>query len=117
MSLGILTGSDRITLVGKLAHLNETVSYISPEGVIVDVPAGYAFDGASIPAFAWSVVGHPYMPGYRRPSAVHDYLMEYRTVSSVVAHRYFHNCLLIEGVPKWKAKTLYFAVLLFGPRF
>lgn len=117
MKYGTLSGSNEITLVGHRARLNESISYWTPTGTIFHVEAGFIFDGASIPDFAWSIVGHPYMPGYRRPSAVHDYLMRYQTVPSHEAHRYFYYCLLLEGVSRWRALTLYNSVRLFGPRF
>lgn len=39
----------------------------------VVVPAGYVFDGASIPRLFWRVIGGPWGP-YRDAAAVHDYL-------------------------------------------
>jgi hypothetical protein len=117
MNLGILKGGDTVTLVGHRATLDSELVYTSPNNVVITVPAGFVFDGASIPDFAWSVVGHPFLRGYRRPSAVHDYLMKHKTIPSHEAHRYFYNCLRLEGVSRWRAVTLFNSVRLFGPRF
>lgn len=32
------------------------------------------FDGASIPKYLWTAMGHPFMPKYERAAVVHDYL-------------------------------------------
>lgn len=40
----------------------------------IRVPMGFISDGASIPRFAWSIVGHPMQGPSMRPAVVHDWL-------------------------------------------
>lgn len=42
----------------------------------IKVPAGYETDGASIPRWAWSIVGTPGDSQFRIPSLVHDWLCD-----------------------------------------
>jgi hypothetical protein len=112
----IVSGSDEITLVGHLAVLNTEVIYVTPEFTTI-VPAGFLFDGASIPQFAWSLIGHPYTKEYRRPAAVHDYHYRYQPISSKLSHVTFYHALRTEGVAFWRARSMFHAVNIFGPKF
>lgn len=74
-------------------------------------------DGASIPRILWSVVGSPFVGRYRRASVFHDVYCEKKTESCFETHRMFLELMLEDGVSKYKAYKLYFAVLLFGPKW
>jgi hypothetical protein len=56
----------------KLLVLKDVV-YQQDRRVFV-VPAGFESDGASIPRFAWSIIGHPFKDEYCLPALLHDYL-------------------------------------------
>ena len=47
-------------------------TYVDPKGVEWTAPAGWVIDGASIPVFAWSIIGGPYNGKYRNASVIHD---------------------------------------------
>src|SRR5438128_1485511 len=57
---------------GRSMTLVEPFAYIDPTGMRWDAPAGTRIDGASIPRFAWSIVGGPFEGKYRAPSVIHD---------------------------------------------
>lgn len=53
-------------------RITENFSAVTSLGFVV-VPEDFKSDGASIPQFAWSIVGHPFS-GYLEAAVVHDYL-------------------------------------------
>jgi hypothetical protein len=80
-------------------------------------PAGAEVDGASIPAFLWSGVGSPFVGDYRRATVVHDVECERRQEPHRAVHRMFYEAMLCDGVEAHRAKTMYFAVRVFGPKW
>jgi len=44
------------------------------------IPRGYCHDGASIPSFAWLLIGQKTEPRLKLASCVHDYLCEHHVV-------------------------------------
>lgn len=114
---GNFIGGEQVVLVGHRLRLLEPLAYTDPDGVEYTVPVDFMYDGASIPDFAWGVVGHPFMRGYLRPAALHDYLCRTRTLPSRRVHRLFYLGLRAEGVSVWRSHTLYRAVDWFGPRW
>src|SRR5207248_6138643 len=57
---------------GRTITLTENYTYIDPTGVSWLAPKGWVVDGASIPQWAWSVIGGPFEGKYRDASVVHD---------------------------------------------
>ena len=110
-------GGEIIMLRGHRAVLVDGLSYMSKAGHEYHVPAGFEYDGASIPDFAWSIVGHPFMNGYIRPSALHDYLVINRWHTSQYVHNRLFEALRVEKVAWWRAKTMHLAVNRFGPKW
>ena len=54
-------------------RLAEDFAVVTADGERDDIPAGFITDGASIPALAWMLVGHPYDPDYICEALVHDF--------------------------------------------
>ena len=44
------------------------------------IPRGYCWDGASIPSFAWVIIGQKTEPRLKLASCIHDYLCEHHYV-------------------------------------
>lgn len=70
-----------------------------------DVPAGYEWDGASIPKFFWRIIGSNTSPQFIIASMLHDTLCENhhyingnRYLSTIVLER----CLKVAGVGSFK---------------
>lgn len=76
-------------------------------------------DGASIPGWAQEIIGDPYDPSYLKAAIVHDHYCyeENRVRSWRETHRMFYDALIDLGIQKGKAKTMYFAVYAFGPKW
>lgn len=113
---GQFKGGEPILLLGLRGKLLDDLIW-EDNGWKYRVPAGFIYDGASIPDFAWSVVGHPFMRGYRRPAALHDFLCREKLYPHQMVHDMFYDCLRAEGVTWWRAKLMHYAVATYGPRW
>ena len=71
-------------------------------------------DGASIPAFAQSLVGKPFDPSYIKAAVIHDHYMykENRVRGWWPVQRVFYDMLKDLGVPEDKAQIMYLGVLV-----
>ena len=70
-----------------------------------NIPAGYEWDGASIPKLFWRIIGSKYNPEFIIPSMLHDVLCENhnyinnnRYLSTIVLER----CLKVSDVSSWR---------------
>jgi hypothetical protein len=92
-------------------------SYVDPNGVTWTAPAGWVIDGASIPVFAWSVIGGPFNGRYRDASVIHDVACDQKVQPWEMVHEAFYWAMMASGVEAWRAKVMYAAVYHFGPRW
>ena len=92
-------------------------SYVDPNGLEWKAPAGWVIDGASIPVFAWSIIGGPFNGKYRNASVIHDVACDQRVQSWETVHEAFYWAMLASDVEPWRAKVMYAAVYHFGPRW
>lgn len=76
-------------------------------------------DGASIPAWAQPVIGAPFDRSYLKAAIIHDHYCykENHVRSWRQTHRMFYEALLASGISTLKARTMYYAVLVGGPRW
>lgn len=75
------------------------------------VPAGYQYDGASVPRILWSIF-EP-MGQHAKPAAIHDWL--YATgFSRWMADAIFYEALLAIREPHWKSMLAWLVVRWFG---
>ena len=88
-------------------------------GETVFVHAGFKTDFASIPRWAWPVMGHP-AGDHGKAAVIHDYLYRY-PVAGVDKPRSRRRCdqiflegLVVLGVGWWKRSAMYFAVRVGG---
>lgn len=102
---------------GRQMKLLSAMGFWRPDGSHWPVPAGIVIDGASIPAALWSVLGGPFEGRYRKPSIVHDHYCVTRNRPWADVHRMFYEGMRAAGVGPIKAKTMYYAVYRFGPRW
>lgn len=98
-------------------QLLEDFSYTDPKGVKWTAPKGIQVNGASIPKFAWTLIGGPWSGKYKQASVIHDHFCETKTRSWTSVHRVFYDAMITSKVPKIKAKLMYYAVSRFGPRW
>jgi hypothetical protein len=102
---------------GRKMKLVEPFAYIDPSGLRWEAPKGSTVDGASIPQFAWSIIGGPFEGKYRQSSVIHDVACDKKERSWRSVHETFYYGMLASGVSPAKAKIMYAAVYHFGPRW
>lgn len=102
---------------GRNMKLLSELRFVDPNGVIWIAPKGSVVDGASIPRFAWSLIGGPFEGNYRDASVIHDVACDQKARSWESVHLAFYNAMLTSSVNEIKAKTMYAAVYHFGPRW
>ena len=119
-SLGHFKGSvqaEWLTEDGRRMKLIEPFSFIDGNNKEWFVPTGTVVDGASIPRLFWNLIGPPFVGKYRQASVVHDYYCVVRTEPWKDVHRMFYHACLAGGVSRTKAKVMYWAVYVGGPRW
>ena len=102
---------------GRTMELLEDFSYVDRLTRIWDAPKGSIIDGASIPQFAWSIIGGPYDHKYRNASVIHDVACNRKSRKWEDVHEAFYNAMRASGVDSVRARIMYGAVYHFGPRW
>ena len=102
---------------GRRMALLRAFTFTDSAGTVWSAPTGAVVDGASIPRVFWSIVGGPYEGEYRDASIVHDHECMIRVHPWHDVHRMFYQACLAGGVRPLKARLMYAAVYLFGPRW
>jgi len=102
---------------GRSMTLVEPFAYIDPRDTRWNAPAGAVVNGASIPQAFWSLIGGPFEGRFRDASVVHDVACEERSRPWRDVHRMFYEACRCGGVEAVLAKTMYYAVHHFGPRW
>jgi hypothetical protein len=102
---------------GRNTELLLDVTYTDPAGKMWSAPKGFISDGASIPQVFWSIVGGPWDGPYRNAAIVHDQYCVTKSEPSPDVHRMFYKACRAEGVTEVKAKALYAAVRIGGPKW
>jgi hypothetical protein len=102
---------------GRTMRLLAPFSYFDPKGQEWKAPIGAVVDGASIPRFAWSIIGGPFEGKYRDASVIHDVACDEQKQPWDKVHETFYFGMMCSGVEPLKAKIMYAAVYWFGPRW
>jgi len=102
---------------GRLMTLVEPFAYVDPRQARWEAAAGAVIDGASIPRAFWSLIGSPFAGEFRNASVIHDVACEERNRPWRAVHRMFYEACRLGGVAAVTAKTMYYAVFHFGPRW
>ncbi len=103
----------------------EPVNFIDGSRFRWVAPTGTQTDGALIPPVFIPIVGQPTSPEFANAAAVHDAYCgignengaAYQTAPWYQVHVMFYDALRAGGVPEIKAKTMFAAVWLGGPRW
>ena len=112
MNFETLPGGKRIKLTSE--HAEPT-----PFGVLV-VPKGFETDGASIPFWAWPIVGPPIGGPHLRAAVVHDYLCSMAKRDNDYGERVLADAIFFmilyrtPGITRWKRSLMYGAVRTWG---
>ncbi|EBB6196917.1 DUF1353 domain-containing protein [Salmonella enterica subsp. enterica serovar Muenchen] len=86
--------------------------YLSDDSDVIEVPAGFVTDLASVPRIFWTLL--PPDGKYAKAAIIHDYLYDNALRTKKEADRIFLDGMEVLGVPKWKRTIMYWAVRWFG---
>ena len=82
--------------------------------VLIEVPKGFVSDGASIPKFAWILIGSPWSDVYGKAAVIHDWGYHTQTRTRKQVDKIFLEGMKILGVGWWKRGTMYNCVRCFS---
>jgi hypothetical protein len=94
--------------------LSNEFHFDDPNGLRWYVPASTQVNGASIPPAFWSFIGGPFSGRYLKASVIHDHFVTTHERTAHDTHRNFYYGMRANGVAKWRAKLMYWAVVTFG---
>ncbi len=93
--------------------LTRPFKYNNPPIKIV-VPARFESDGASIPRFAYSIIGGRWTGKYVRGAIIHDWLYFSQSYSRKEADKIFLEAMKVLGVSLWKRRIMFLMVSTFA---
>ncbi|MEP3226070.1 MAG: DUF1353 domain-containing protein [Parasphingorhabdus sp.] len=102
---------------GRIMTLLNRFAFVDDAEIIWAVPAQTRVNGASIPKFAWPLIGSPFVGRYRKASVIHDWYCDIRTRHWKTTHRMFYEAMRCSKVSAAKARIMYAAVYYAGPRW
>lgn len=119
---------ERLRLKGRsydFQRLAERLDFIDANGWNWHAPEKSLTDGASIPEIFVPLIGFPNEPRFVNAAALHDAYCGIGNESGPVyhaktwqeVHRLFYDALVASGTPDVKAKIMFAAVWLGGPRW
>lgn len=100
-----------------IIDVHKDIAFISAqyyEPTLFAIPAGFSFDGASIPRAFWSAVTTPFHPSVIRAAIAHDWLYYTHIYSRQVCDRMLLDIMKYDGVSLLRRRAIYRAVRLFG---
>lgn len=100
-----------------LCTLTYDLRFKDPKGVEWLAAAKDQTDGASIPTWAQSFIGKPFEKLFIKAAVIHDHYCERHVRPWRATHRVFYDGLIDQGVDAAKAKLMYYAVYLGGPKW
>lgn len=101
----------------EMLLLREAVFRDKPQSIIWTAPRGARIDGASVPRVFWSLLTGPYEGLHRDASVNHDYECCVKSRPWREVHRMYYDAMRARGESAARAKLMYFAVYMFGPRW
>jgi hypothetical protein len=102
---------------GRRMKLLTDFIYIDPKDLEWIAPLDSIVDGASIPQFAWSIIGGPFEGKYRNASVIHDVACDLKLRDWESVHEAFYHAMRASEVDSVQALVMYAAVYHFGPRW
>ena len=80
---------------------------------VIHIKKGTITDGASIPKFAWIIVGHP-LEEYAQAAVLHDEMYRTHMYARIRCDAILYEAMGVLKVAKWKRITMHQAVRRFG---
>ncbi|WP_432727066.1 DUF1353 domain-containing protein [Variovorax sp. W6] len=104
------------TQTGKCKVRNK-LRFTDSSKLVWETDDGEDTDGASIPPIFQPIVGKPFEESFLKAAIIHDHYCVRHVRSWRATHRVFYEGLIDQGVPQSKAKLMYYAVYLGGPKW
>jgi len=114
MPLVKLKGYNPKTKTDEVELLEDFGFFSLRTGKLYIAKVGFIFDGASIPKWAWSLIGHPLSSFYIRSALIHDLLYVAELESREICDLIFRDMLEADRVKRWKINPMYAAVYVGG---
>ena len=104
---------------GGTRILDNDYFFIDPQGLVWKANKGDITDGASIPPIFQPVIGGPWEDDYLPPAVLHDhYTNDAHKVRTWRSTDFmFFQAMMVRHTDVIKAKTMYYAVYVFGPHW
>jgi Protein of unknown function (DUF1353) len=102
---------------GRNMRVLQDFSYTDWQGHTLTAVKGFISDGATIPRSVWSLVGGPWDGRYRNAAVIHDVGCDSHKYTWRDTDRLFFEAMLDSGVTRSLALTMYWGVLVGGPRW
>jgi hypothetical protein len=100
-----------------LCEIKTDFRYKDPNSIEWLTKAGDKTDGASIPPWAQPFIGHPFDKLFIKAAVIHDHYCDRHVRPWRQTHRVLYDALAESGVDIAKARLMYYAVYLFGPKW
>lgn len=97
--------------------LKYPLKFTDSSKVVWEAEAGLNTDGASIPGVFQPFIGAPFDLAFIKAAIIHDHYCDRQVRPWTQTHYVFYEGLLAQGVSRAKAKTMYYAVYLGGPKW
>ncbi len=95
-------------------QLTAPFEYQSKKYGVIRVPIGAISDGASIPQFAFSLIGGRWTGKYVEGSIIHDHLYKIQIYTRRKSDKIFLEAMKNSGVSFWKRRLMFLAVRFRG---
>lgn len=97
--------------------LKEKLRFTDSAKLPWEAAVGLETDGASIPPLFQIFIGTPFETAFIKAAILHDHYCKRFVRTWQATHKMFYEGLLDQGVPQVKAKLMYYAVYLAGPKW
>ena len=98
-------------------YIKNKLRYTDPNKLVWEAKRGLKTDGATLPKWAEPFIGKPYDESFIKAAVVHDHYCDRHVRSWRSTHRVWYHMLIDLGVPIVKAKIMYYAVFVGGPKW
>ena len=98
-------------------HAETDLVFVRASGEVLPAFPGLEFDGASIPTWAWPLIGSPFTGKYRKAAVIHDQLCHDKRRPAKECHWIFREMLLSLGVGRLRARLMYLALIWAGSKW
>ncbi len=88
------------------------LTYTTNDDINIKIPKDFLTDFATVPRFLWSIL--PPWGRYGKAAILHDFLYYSGIFSKKEADLIFLEAMEVLEVVKWKRKSMYYSVKMFG---